>query len=75
MEITQGISLHSYPYVKLAKTPCFSYYLLRFSSTKLENKREEQVLPSSGGGGGSNNVYIYIYIYTYICKCNNDKIK
>jgi hypothetical protein len=28
METTQEISLYSYLYLKLAKTPCFSYYLL-----------------------------------------------
>jgi hypothetical protein len=44
METTQGISLHSYLYLKLTKTPCSSYYLLWFSSTKLENRRAEQVL-------------------------------
>jgi hypothetical protein len=43
METTQGISLCSYLYLKLAKTPCFSNYV--FSSTKLEKKRAEQVLP------------------------------
>jgi hypothetical protein len=42
METTQGISLYSYLYLKVAKTPCFSYYLLCFSSTKLENRRAEQ---------------------------------
>jgi hypothetical protein len=59
MEATLGISLYSYPYLKLAKTPCFSYYLLRFSSTKLENKRVEQVLPRGRGDGSPNNVYTY----------------
>jgi hypothetical protein len=42
METTQGLSLYSYPYLKLAKPPCFS-------STKLEFKR--QVLPGSRVGG------------------------
>jgi hypothetical protein len=36
---------------KLAKTPCFSYYLLCFFSTKLENRRAKQVLPRLGWGG------------------------
>jgi hypothetical protein len=27
MEVTLGISLYSYLYLKLAKTPCLSYYL------------------------------------------------
>jgi hypothetical protein len=43
---------------------CF-YYLYVFSSTKLENKRVEQVLPGGGAGeqgGGPNN-------------CKNNKIK
>jgi hypothetical protein len=30
METTQGISLFIYLYLKLAKTPCFSYYLCFF---------------------------------------------
>jgi hypothetical protein len=50
MEITQGISLYSYLHLKLAKTLCFSFYLLCFSSTKLEKKKAEQVLPGGVGG-------------------------
>jgi hypothetical protein len=38
------------------------------SSTKLENKRVEQVLSGIGGVGGPNNVYT-------CSKCKNDKIK
>jgi hypothetical protein len=34
METTQVISLYSYLYFKLAKMPCFSYYLLCFFSYK-----------------------------------------
>jgi hypothetical protein len=58
MDTTQGISLYSYLHLKLAKMPCFSFYIIWFfSSTKLENKRAEQVLASgSGGGGGPENV-------------------
>jgi hypothetical protein len=37
METTQGISLYSYLYLKPAKLPCFSYYLLYFSL--LQNQR------------------------------------
>jgi hypothetical protein len=49
--------LNSYLYKK-----CFVFYIISyvFSSTKLENKRAEQVLPGSSGSGS-------------ICK--NDKIK
>jgi hypothetical protein len=49
METTQGISLYTYLYLKLAKMPCFSYYLYVFSSTKWENKKTEQVLPGNVG--------------------------
>jgi hypothetical protein len=66
METTQGISLYTYLYLKLAKMPYFSFYLLYFfSSLKLENKRAEQVLPRGrmagmrvGRGRSPNNVYI-----------------
>jgi hypothetical protein len=53
METTHRISLYSYLYLKLAKTPFFSYYLLCFSSTKSENRRVEQVLLGGGSGGGA----------------------
>jgi hypothetical protein len=46
MEATLGISLHSYLYLKLAKTICLSYYLLCFLFNKSE-KRAEQILPGS----------------------------
>jgi hypothetical protein len=35
MERTLGISLYSYRYLKLAKTLCFSNYLLRFLFKKI----------------------------------------
>jgi hypothetical protein len=50
MEAMLGISLYSYPYLKLAKPLCLSYYCYVVSSTKLE-KRAEQVLLRSEGGG------------------------
>jgi hypothetical protein len=43
MEATQGISLYSYLYLKLAYHHVFLFSYV-FSSTKLENKRVEQVL-------------------------------
>jgi hypothetical protein len=45
MEATLRISLYSYLYLKLAKTPCLLIIAYVFFSTKLENKRAEQVLP------------------------------
>jgi hypothetical protein len=64
MEATLGISLYTCLYPKLAKTLCFLIISYVFFSTKLENKRAEQVLPGSRvmvgkGRGGLNNVYIY----------------
>jgi hypothetical protein len=58
MEAMLGISLYTYPYLKLAKTHVFLIIAYVFSSTKLE-KKAEQVLPRSeesgeekGGGRG-----------------------
>jgi hypothetical protein len=44
IETTEGNSLCGYLYLKLAKMPIFSFYLLCFFSTKLESRREEQLL-------------------------------
>jgi hypothetical protein len=52
MEAMLGISLYSYLYLKLANTLCLIFYVL--SSTKVENKRVEQVLP--GREGVADNV-------------------
>jgi hypothetical protein len=59
-------------YLKLTKMTCFSYCLLYvFSSTKLENKRAEQVLPGDGRGRGQ----VAQIMYTRVNKCKNVKIK
>jgi hypothetical protein len=47
MEAMLGVSLYSYPYVKLSKTLCLIIAYV-FSSTKLE-RRAEQVLTGSEG--------------------------
>jgi hypothetical protein len=54
MEAMLGISLYSYPYLKLTKCYVLLTISYVFSSTKSENKRAEQVLPGSWGesGGG-----------------------
>jgi hypothetical protein len=61
MEAMLGISLYSYLYLKLAKRYVCLNICYVFSSTKSENKREEQVLPRSGGvgegGGGVQEVW------------------
>jgi hypothetical protein len=68
MEATQGISLCSYPYLKLAKLPCFSYYILCFFFNKIREQEggtgsaQRRGWGVEGGGGvndevGPNNVY------------------
>jgi hypothetical protein len=54
MEILQGNSLCSYLYLNQVKLPCFSFSL--FSSTKLENKGLNQVLPRFVGGISTSGV-------------------
>jgi hypothetical protein len=50
MGTTQGNSLCNYLYLKLAKHHIshFTFIFYGFSSSKLENKKEEQVLPWRG---------------------------
>jgi hypothetical protein len=56
METTQGNSLCNYLYLKLAKTSCFSFYLLCFSFYKIGKQEagtgsaEGEVHGSSSGG-------------------------
>jgi hypothetical protein len=50
METTQEISLYSYLYLKLAKMPCFSFYLLwGFLSYRIG---EQEGRTDSAGWGG-----------------------
>jgi hypothetical protein len=67
METTQGISLYSYLYLKVAKMSCFLIIFYVFSSTKSENKRVEQVQPGRCRGGVAQ------IMYTHVSKCKNDK--
>jgi hypothetical protein len=65
METTQEIFLYSYLYLKLAKMPCFSYYLYVFSSTKVgeqEGGIDSAWRWGEGRGGGSNNIYTCKYM-------------
>jgi hypothetical protein len=52
MDITQGISLYSYFYPKLAKKLCFSYYLLCFFFNKIGEQDDEPGSALKRGGGG-----------------------
>jgi hypothetical protein len=64
MEAMLGISLYSYPYLKLAKMLCLSYYPLCFLFNKIgEEGRTCSAWKLGGWGergrGGPNNVYTY----------------
>jgi hypothetical protein len=52
MEAMLGISLYSYPYLKLAKMLYLSYYCLCLLFNKI-GEEAEQVLPGSKGCGGN----------------------
>jgi hypothetical protein len=83
METTQGNSLCSYLYLKLAKMSCFSFYLLSFFL--LQNLRTggqnrfcwgvgEVGTSGNGKGKGKKGRRINTaqIIYTHVCKCKND---
>jgi hypothetical protein len=59
METTQGISLYTYLYFKVAKTPGFSYYLLCFFFNRIGEQEGRT------GSAGARGVQI---MYTYACK-------
>jgi hypothetical protein len=67
-------NLSVYPSLpQTSKNTVFLIVSYVFSSTKLENKRVEQVLPRKGGDGMSGEVAQTMY--THVSKCKNDKIK
>jgi hypothetical protein len=73
MEAMLGISLYNYPYLRLAKTLCLSYYCLCLLFNKI-GEECRTVLPVSkgvggrgrwqgaGGRNGPNNVCTYEYM-------------
>jgi hypothetical protein len=67
METTQGISLYSYLYLKLAKVPCFYYFLYFFL---LQNQRTREQNRFSWRWGGVAQI-----LYIHVSKCKNDNIK
>jgi hypothetical protein len=59
---TRNISLYNYLYLKLAKMPCFSYYLLCFFFYKIEKQEGRTGSDTRKGriverGDGLNNLY------------------
>jgi hypothetical protein len=81
METTQGIFLCGYLYLTLAKTSCFSFYLLCFFFYKIREQEGRTGLGEGwhswkGRGGGErgrrmNTVQI---VYTHVRKCKNDTV-
>jgi hypothetical protein len=72
MEVTLGISLYSYLYLKKAKTLCLSYYLLCFLFNKIG---EQEGRTGSVRKWGLVEEEVAQTIYTYVSKCKNDKTK
>jgi hypothetical protein len=68
IEMSQGNSLCSY--LKQAK---MSFFFLFFSSTKLENRRVEEVcVLGEVVEKGCRRVNMVQILCTYICRCKND---
>jgi hypothetical protein len=66
--------------LKLAKMSSFSFYLLCFSSTKSENRKEEQVMglgdwhwwEMGHGRERCEEMNTVKIIYKHVCKCKNE---
>jgi hypothetical protein len=72
MEAMLGIPLYSYLYLKLAKTLCFSYYLLCFLLSKI---REQDGGTGSTWKGVGRSEEMAQRMCTHVSKCKNDKMK
>jgi hypothetical protein len=59
METIQRISLYSYLHLKLAKMPCFSYYLLCFFFYKIQEKEGGTRFYTKAGRGTFANTPVY----------------
>jgi hypothetical protein len=71
MESMLGISLYSYLYLTLGKTPYFPFYLVWFFFFKKIGEQE-------GGTGSAQRLgvgEVAQIMYTHISKCKNNKIK
>jgi hypothetical protein len=79
METTRGISLCSYLYLKLAKTPCSYYDILCFLFYKIgekvgKNRFGERMSSTreSGGRERSRSMNMVQIMYIHVCKYKND---
>jgi hypothetical protein len=61
MEAMLGISLYNYVYLRLAKTLCFSYYLLYFIFNKIGEQEEGTGSAQKQGRGCGDQVVPKIY--------------
>jgi hypothetical protein len=69
MESTQGFSLHSYPYLKLAKTVCLSYCILYFIFNNIGEKEGRT------GSAWKWGWQVTQTMYTHVSKCKISEIK
>jgi hypothetical protein len=71
-ETTKRICLYSYPYIKVAKMPCFPYYLLSFFLNTIEEGKGRTVSAcrQSWGGGGAMMAQI---MYTHVSNYKNNE--
>jgi hypothetical protein len=67
MKTIHGLFLYSYLFFKVAKMPCFSYYLSCFFFYEIG--KQEPFCPDMRGGGEVAQI-----IYSHVSKCKNDKI-
>jgi glycosyltransferase involved in cell wall biosynthesis len=74
MEAVVGFCLYSYLYLKLAKAPCLSYYLLCFLFNKIREQESRTGFAQKWGRVGKSRE-VDQTIYTYESKCKNDKIE
>jgi hypothetical protein len=63
MEAMLGISLNSYPYLKLAKTLCLSYYCLCFLFDKIEEESRTCGWGEEGEGGQQGGEMAQLYAH------------
>jgi hypothetical protein len=72
MEAMLGISLHSYPYLKVAKMLSFLLSLMLSLQQNQKTRGWNQVLSGRGREGGRK---VAQTMYTHMNKCKNNQVK
>jgi hypothetical protein len=67
-EATQRISLYSYPYIKIAKMPHFSYYLLCLFFNKIREQEGRTGSAWRCGGRGEVAQIMYTHVNVKMIK-------